>query len=366
MSQSLETNHNASGQPEELKILITGDKPKNLLAGNPRSADLAYSKQMADALEEVSEQALNKIVKDNPNKKIVLLSGLELGIEQAAARRAVESQIEVRAFIPHKEHGKNWTLDNQKQYQELTREIVKNGGTVQTSDKEYSPQRTQLRDYRMVDESQIIVSLHNPNNTPAHQKTLDYAAKHSKAILNIWTDAEKTLGEVSKNLDDKRAQNQTPAKLEIRKLITREDVRAEPDKIFLFGDNLKQSGFGGQAKEMRGEANARGIPTKKEPANARTSFFTDKEFEANKKAIDEAFGKIPPGKTIVIPKGGIGTGLASLEEKAPQTFAYLNEKLAEIGFDNRRGMAIQVRRTTKTKSSCKIHRKDRRGGDTPA
>ena len=342
MLQSLETNHNASGQREELKILITGDKPKNLLAGNPRSADLAYSKQMADALEEVSEQALNKIVKDNPNKKIVLLSGLELGIEQAAARRAVESEIEVRAFIPHKEHGKNWTLDNQKQYQELTREIVKNGGTVQNSDKEYSPQRTQLRDYRMVDESQIIISLHAPNNAPAHQKMLDYAAKHSKAILNIWTDAEKTLGEVSKNLDDKRAQNQTPAKLEIRKRITREDVRAEPDKIFLFGDNLKESGYGGQAKEMRGEANARGIPTKKEPANARTSFFNDKEFEANKNAIDEAFGKIPHGKTIVIPKAGIGTGLASLEEKAPQTFAYLNEKFAEIGFDNRRGKAIQL------------------------
>ena len=340
MSQSLETNHNASGQREELKILITGDKPKNLLAGNPRLADLAYSKQMADALEEVSEQALNKIVKDNPNKKIVLLSGLELGIEQAAARRAVESQIEVRAFIPHKEHGKNWTSDNQKQYQELTRKIVENGGSVQTSGKEYSPQRTRLRDYRMVDESQIIISLHAPNNAPAHQKTLDYAAKHSKAILNIWTDAEKTLGEVSKNLDDKRAQNQTPAKLEIRERITREDVRAEPDKIFLFGDNLKESGYGGQAKEMRGEANARGIPTKKEPANRPTSFFTDKEFAANKNAIDEAFGKIPPGKTIVIPKGGIGTGLASLEEKAPQTFAYLNEKLAEIGFDNRRGLAI--------------------------
>ncbi len=93
---------------------------------------------------------------------------------------------------------------------------------------------------------------------------------------------------------------------------------------------------------MRGAANARGIPTKKEPANARTSFFNDKEFEANKKAIDEAFGKIPHGKTIVIPKAGIGTGLASLEEKAPQTFAYLNEKFAEIGFDNRRGKAIQL------------------------
>ena len=342
MSQPLETNQNSNEQREELKILITGDKPKNLLAGNLQANALAYSKQMANALEEVSGRVFEQTVKGNPNKKIVLLSGLELGVEQSAARRALEMGIEVRAFIPHKEHGKNWTFDNQKQYQELTRRIAENGGTVQTSDKEYSPQRTQLRDYRMVDEAHIIATLHNPHDAPAHQKTLDYAAKHSKTVLNVWTEAEKTLVEISKNLDDKKVRNQMASRIEIRELVRREDLSAEPDKIFLFGDNLKQSGFGGQAKEMRGAANARGIPTKKEPANARTSFFNDKEFEANKKAIDEAFGKIPHGKTIVIPKAGIGTGLASLEEKAPQTFAYLNEKFAEIGFDNRRGKAIQL------------------------
>ncbi len=154
----------------------------------------------------------------------MLLSGLELGVEQSAARRALEMGIEVRAFIPHKEHGKNWTFDNQKQYQELTRRIAENGGTVQTSDKEYSPQRTQLRDYRMVDEAHIIATLHNPHDAPAHQKTLDYAAKHSKTVLNVWTEAEKTLGEISKNLDDKKARNQMATRIEIRELVRREDL----------------------------------------------------------------------------------------------------------------------------------------------
>lgn len=123
-------------------------------------------------------------------------------------------------------------------------------------------------------------------------------------------------------------------KIEIREHITRDDVRAEKDKIFLFGDNLTERGFGGQAKEMRGEQNAVGIPTKKAPSNNPNSFFTDQEFAANKKAIDEAFSKIPPDKIIVIPKSGLGTGLAQLSEKAPNTFAYLNEKLARIGFNN--------------------------------
>lgn len=177
----------------------------------------------------------------------------------------------------------------------------KGGSLVSVSDKEYSPQRAQLRDYRMIDEAQTIVSLHNPSAVPAHQKTLDYAAKHSKNIVNIWNDAEKRLSEVSKNFSDPRernftqssvespkimtdnqTQNQESRKIEIRERITRQDLRDEPDKIFLFGDNLKRAGYGGQAKEMRGEKNAVGIPTKKAPNNREESFFTDKEFEANK------------------------------------------------------------------------------------
>ena len=119
-------------------------------------------------------------------------------------------------------------------------------------------------------------------------------------------------------------QKSEPRNLEIWEHITRSDVRAEKDKIFLFGNNLIGWGYGGQAKEMRGEENAVGIPTKKAPSNNPNSFFTDKEFAANIKAIDEAFGKIPPDKTIVISKAGLGTGLAQLQEKAPNTFAYLN------------------------------------------
>src|SRR5215211_4573290 len=140
--------------------------------------------------------------------------------------------------------------------------------------------------------------------------------------------------EANQNQTSAPVQTGEPPKIEIRDRITRETVRAEKDKIFLFGDNLTGFGYGGQAKEMRGEENAVGIPTKKAPSNNPNSFFTDKEFAVNKKAIDEAFGKIPSDKTIVIPKAGLGTGLAQLEEKAPRTFAYLSEKLAEIGFSN--------------------------------
>ena len=110
-----------------------------------------------------------------------------------------------------------------------------------------------------------------------------------------------------------------------QEFITREDLKNNPDTIYLFGDNLKEVGMGGQAFYMRGEPNAIGIPTLKMPG-----YFSDDELEENKKAIRKAFSKIPKGKKIVIPSAGLGTGIARLDVEAPQTFAFLLECLREL------------------------------------
>lgn len=119
------------------------------------------------------------------------------------------------------------------------------------------------------------------------------------------------------------------------RFISRDYVRANPDMIFLFGDNLENRGFGGQAAAMRGEPNAIGIPTKKSPSYADTAFFTDREFEQNKAAIDAAFAKLAKAmsdsiRVIVVPSGGLGTGRAQLGKRAPRTFSYLQCRLAEL------------------------------------
>ena len=127
----------------------------------------------------------------------------------------------------------------------------------------------------------------------------------------------------------------TRFKVERIRFITREYVRANPDKIFLFGDNLEQRGLGGQAAAMRGEPNAVGIPTKKRPSYSPDAFFTDAEFEQNRSAIDLAFTKLSEAATdstrvVVIPSDGLGTGRAELQRRAPKTFAYLESRLAEL------------------------------------
>lgn len=115
--------------------------------------------------------------------------------------------------------------------------------------------------------------------------------------------------------------------------ITRAHLRLHPGKTFLFGDNLMRVGYGGQAREMRGEPNAVGIPTKKRPTSDPGAFFSDLEFERNKAAIDRAFDRLAglaPGSIVVIPAAGLGTGRADLAARAPRTFLYLCGRLAEL------------------------------------
>ncbi len=52
-------------------------------------------------------------------------------------------------------------------------------------------------------------------------------------------------------------------KFEKMDYITREIVRDNPKKIFVFGDNDERDGFGGQAGQMRGEKNSIGIQQRK-------------------------------------------------------------------------------------------------------
>lgn len=125
-----------------------------------------------------------------------------------------------------------------------------------------------------------------------------------------------------------------------QKWIKREDLQANPNVIYLFGDNELRIGFGGQAKEMRGEPNAVGIVTKKSP----TAFMSDDELILNKQKIDSDFNtiKIKLAKlnsfwdsvkgrvVVVIPADGLGTGLADLPNKAPKTYKYLCEKLEQL------------------------------------
>lgn len=103
--------------------------------------------------------------------------------------------------------------------------------------------------------------------------------------------------------------------------------RENPNCVFIFGDNTIGQGCGGQA-QIRYEPNAHGVPTKKLPSMHANSFFSDDEFDQNKKWILDALNNIPENfDAIVFPEDGLGTGLADLPNKAPKTFKFLVDEI---------------------------------------
>lgn len=116
--------------------------------------------------------------------------------------------------------------------------------------------------------------------------------------------------------------------------VMRQTLQRCPQHLFVFGDNGQQRGLGGQAREMRGEPNAVGIPTKHAPSMRPSAFFTDGDLPAAQVPIDAAFARLAAhleaGGTVVWPAAGVGTGLAQLAERAPAIRAYIDEKFEEL------------------------------------
>jgi hypothetical protein len=121
--------------------------------------------------------------------------------------------------------------------------------------------------------------------------------------------------------------------LRFQRMITREDIQANPDTLYVFGDNLARYGKGGQAAEMRGEPNAVGVVTKKLPKRTPDAYMSDDDLEENvaamRKDLERVWEALRAGKVVVFPMAGIGTDRAELKDRAPKTNAALQKMLKE-------------------------------------
>lgn len=120
-----------------------------------------------------------------------------------------------------------------------------------------------------------------------------------------------------------------------QKFINRCDLQDNPKVLYLFGDNTKRVGTGGQAGHMRGEANAIGIATKWAPGTSKKDYFNDKDFNEVIAILDKdlhrARVQLKNGDNVVIPSDGLGTGLSELPKRAPTINAWLDNELEELG-----------------------------------
>lgn len=153
----------------------------------------------------------------------------------------------------------------------------------------------------------------------------------------INEDGEKAIQDTYEKTFNKKQQTGSQSstdsniKVEQQNRYSVQDVRNNPDKIFVFGDNSIRQGTGGQA-QIRNEPNAVGIMTKKFPRNTPDAFLYDSEYAENIKRINEDIENLKQkakGKTVVFPTDGIGTNLADIAHTAPRTMEYLINRLRE-------------------------------------
>lgn len=116
--------------------------------------------------------------------------------------------------------------------------------------------------------------------------------------------------------------------------INRQDLRANLDVLYVFGDNDERRGYGGLAASVRGEPNAIGVRTKKAPTMAPGAFYDDSELRENISGMASdllpAEEHLQQGKIVVFPLSPLGSGMAKLEELAPETYRRLQSMVEEL------------------------------------
>jgi len=118
---------------------------------------------------------------------------------------------------------------------------------------------------------------------------------------------------------------------------TRELCQDHRDKFFVFGDNTKRFGMGGQAI-IRNQPNAIGIATKILPAMSKESFFSDSIPSHMLTVLDDiaaVWQLLDEDKTIVIPvnvggKPTLGLERAELPQRAPLIYDAICRHVAEM------------------------------------
>ena len=112
---------------------------------------------------------------------------------------------------------------------------------------------------------------------------------------------------------------------------------ANPNKLYVFGDNTLRVGMAGQAS-IRKCLNSTGLATKLHPGMEEGDFMSDNFYNEHCSVIEKDLIKIlkrfenPDNgyNQLIFPYDGLGTGLSQLPEKAPKVYKFLCDKLASM------------------------------------
>jgi len=161
-----------------------------------------------------------------------------------------------------------------------------------------------------------------PSGSP-YDKRIDLEDPERGQILSR---SAKEAEEARKWMKENEKYIEPPKGLQLDIIYSRSGKEVEdldPDTLRVFGDNLDRAGKGGQAV-IRDQRNTFGIATKRAPRRDEAAYFSDKPDEI--KAVKADIARLlATGKEFVIPKGGLGTGLAQLQNRSPKIAKIIDE-----------------------------------------
>lgn len=146
----------------------------------PRFCPCKY-KENHPWLLELREKISLQLSTENNIKAII--SGMAIGWDTWLAQEALKLKIPVWAYVPFKSQGSQWPTSSKKEYER----ILSLSEKVLYISEEYSNEAFLKRDRAMVDNSDHVYSLLNPESTSGGTfYTVQYAKGKNKPITNFW------------------------------------------------------------------------------------------------------------------------------------------------------------------------------------
>ena len=116
-------------------------------------------------------------------KPSLVISGGAQGFDMFLAEQALLLNIPFDLYLPFKESSNKWPEYSQKRLENLKTRARR----VVFTSWNYHPGVFRIRNYAMVDDATMMLSLLNPKfDSGGTQVTVTYAKKKNKSILNLW------------------------------------------------------------------------------------------------------------------------------------------------------------------------------------
>ncbi len=151
-----------------MKVSGTGHRPDKLGG---------YTEEAFNRLVEVAEKALTQLKPDE------VISGMARGWDMALAQAAINKEIPFIAAVPFIGQDKMWQKKTKDYYNEL---LTKAKEVVIVCEGGYSAYKMQVRNEWMVNNSDLVLVMHNGDTSGGTYNCVKYATKVGKKMVNLY------------------------------------------------------------------------------------------------------------------------------------------------------------------------------------